>query len=361
MRTIFKSIIAVIVVLFVVTSCQSTDKLIQNKQYDLALDALVKQSSYRKATDKMLHSLSEAYHTANQMDHERIKTLKNNDQPESCIELYDRYTAIEARQNLIKQLPETVLKQINFVPLDLKLQLAESKIKVQRYLFAKAGELQRSGNKSDAKSAYIFLIKLKTMNPVYPEIDKLIRQALILSASTILLAFENDSPIALSQEVVNGILNFTAEELVQSDISFFLNREDNKQYDYLFVIRLNSIKISPERTESRIFTERKDMDGKMLEEAVVNEVTMSKSCEMKAFVDIREPMDNILIFSTPVNAVSNFTYSFSTVKGDKHAISDQTAINVNRRPIPFPADDLLVVDAAKQLNLLTKQVIFIKK
>jgi hypothetical protein len=339
-------------------SCQSTDKLIQNKQYDEALEQLVEKSMTKKPGETTIQSLSKAYHSANQMDHERIQSLKTGGQPEAVVEIYEKYTSIDARQSRMKQLPEDVQNQINFVPLDLKTQLTESGIKAQRYLYAKSAGLQKTGNKSDAKDAYSLLIKLKTINPAYPEINTLLRQALFNSSSNVLLKFENNTAIMLSQNTVSRIMNFSAEEIPLTSVKISLTKEENTVYDYTFLVRLIAVQVSPERTESRTFTEKKDIQGKIIQEAIVNEFNMSKSCEMKVVVDVFGSDPKSVILSTPVNATSNFNYSYATAKGDLSAISERTNELLRNRTIPFPANELLVLDASRQLNLLLKQVIF---
>lgn len=361
MKTILTNLIAICMVVLILTHCQSTDKLIENKLYDRAIEQLVQKVSSGKTDDKTLRSLSEAYHAANQLDHDRIQFLRKSGQPESCIELFERYSAIDARQNLVKQLPETVLKQMNIVPLDLKPQIAEYNIKSQRYLFAKAGELQKTGVKKDAKTAYDLLVKLKTMNPTYPGIDDLLRQAILNSASNILITIKNNTPIYLSKEEIHRMLNFSKEELQQPNTIYYLDNEENIVYDYIFVIRLKSIVVSPERTANRTYTEKKQIGDKPMQTAIVNEVNMSKSCEMKASVDIVETVENEMILTTPVNVVSNFNYTYASVKGEIQAVSEQTEMNLNRSAIPFPSDILLVQDASKRLNLLIKKVVFKSK
>lgn len=345
-------------ILLMLISCQSTDKLIQNKQYDEALEQLVEKSMAKKPGETTIQSLSKAYHSANQIDHDRIQSLKISGQPEAVVEIYEKYNAIESRQNLIKQLPEDIQNKINFVPLDLKTQLSESSIKAQRYLFAKAAGLQKTGNKPDAKEAYNLLTKLKTINPAYPEINMLLRQALFNSSSNVLLKFENNTAITLSQNTVSRIMNFSAGEIPLSNVKVSVTKEENIVYDYTFLVRLTSIHVSPERTESRTFTEKKDIQGKTLQEAIVNEFNMSKSCEMKAVVDVFGSDSKSAILSTPVNATSNFTYSYATAKGDLTAISERTNELLRNKPIPFPANELLIPDASRQLNILLKQVIF---
>jgi hypothetical protein len=358
MRILMKKIAFVSIVFVMLISCKSTDKLIQNKQYDEEIEQLVEKLTTKKPNEKTIQSLTNFYHSANQMDHERIQSLKASGQPEAIVVIYEKYSAMEYRQNLIKRLPENLQNQINFVPLDLQSQLSESKVKAQRYLYAKSAGLQKTGSKPDAKVAYNLLIKLKRINPTYPEIDVLLRQALFNSATNVLLKFENNTGITLSQNTVNRIMYFSLEELPSPTVTISSTKEENIAYDYTFLVRLDAINVSPERTESRTFTEKKDIQGKILQEVIVNEYNMSKSCEMKAIIAVFEPTTKNAILSTPVNATSNFSYSYATAKGDHSALSERTKELVRNNKITFPATELLVLDASKQLNILVKQVIY---
>ena len=47
---------------------------------------------------------------------------------------------------------------------------------------------------------------------------------------------------------------------------------------------------------------------------------------------------------------SNFNYTYTTVEGSQEACSEQTLENLKHQIIPFPTDESLLLDAAKELN-----------
>jgi len=355
MKTFTSKMMTVWLSIILVTACQSTDKLIQNGQYDLALTQLTKKMGSQQKNAKSIRRLSQAFHAANQADHDSIQLLKTAGKPEVWVEIFDRLKAIDARQNLIRTLPDTIQKQIHFVPLNLVNPIAESSVKAQRYLAAKADERKKNGNISDSRSVCNLLLKLKEINPTYPAIDSMLRAAILQNATQILLVLHQQTPQKLAPEVINNILRFDAGELNSPTGHFYLNKEANKLYDYIFVIQLDVIHVSPNRTESRTFTEENKSENA---KAIVNEILMSKNCEIKGRIDMMDAQNNTILFSTPVQAISNFNFTYSTVTGDIRALSKQTASTLNRRAIRFPIDELLVLDASKQLNILVKQVIF---
>lgn len=68
--------------IIVLSSCSSPARMIKNQQYDRAIEKLTRNMRKGKTNDKEISWLKQAYHTANQLDHDRIMLLKRSGQPD---------------------------------------------------------------------------------------------------------------------------------------------------------------------------------------------------------------------------------------------------------------------------------------
>jgi hypothetical protein len=158
-------------------------------------------------------------------------------------------------------------------------------------------------------------------------------------------------------------------------VQYDLYAVDGKNYDFTVWITLKGIRVSPEQVESRSFTETReiqdgtkpkrdddgnivlDEEGKVVEvpnyrtvSAIVYETLLNKSALLEGSVDYMRNYDNSIVFTIPISANNNFSYAYASVNGDLKAISKETRQMMQNKPIPFPPDGLMVLEAARALN-----------
>ncbi len=354
--------------LIFIISCKSTDKLIENKQYDDVITIEVDKISSGKVDEKSVKLLAQAFHSANQMDHEHILQLKASGQPDIWLEIYNKYCLMNKRQNIVNQLPDAVKNQIGFVKFDFDHLMVESNLNAQRYLVAKAHELQKSGNKTDAAIAYELLVKLKTLNPNFPNIDAMLRQAMLTGMTNVLLTFEDKSGLNLPENVVSQLMNFIQTDFGNSKIHYALMDEQDVQFENTFLIQVNHVTVSPERSEKSTFTEQTNLNAVETHQRtnsgsletpglIVNEIVMTKSCEISGKIDFINNTSHEVEFSIPIRATSNFKYEYATLSGDLNAASGRSLSLSKNKPILYPTKEMMILDGAKQFNILVKQLI----
>lgn len=372
----------VIILLLAVVSCSSPSRLIKNERYDEAIEKVSRKIRGGKIKAADVTVLEQAYHTANQSDHDHIRLLRASENPEIWPEVFSLYEAMNNRQAKVKTLPTEVKNAINFVPIDLIPEINDAKTKAQRYLFVKADALLKTGNKADARQAFIVLNDLKRLSHDYPQIDQLMREALLKATNQVLILFDNQTGMPVPAEFEQELFNFSMKEFDGEFVRYDLIEQKNVAYDYTIYATLKQIIVSPERMENRRFTEQKEIEdgkqpkrdengnvmldstGKVIEvvryrvvEALVNESILLKNALLKGSVDFVDNAASRTIHTTPMEAASNFTYSFAVVNGDLKACTPETLEMMRRGPVPFPPDGMLVMDAAKQLNHLLRKII----
>lgn len=366
------SILMLVMLLF---GCASPSRLVKNQEYDQAVEKLSKALRTGTPKEKHVKLLSQAYHAANQRDHDRIMLLRQSGQPDIWSDIHFRYLAMNHRQDLIKGLPETVKQGISFRPIDYGADIAESRNKASAYLYARSEQLLKSNDRADARKAYDLLIELTQINRNYRDTEMLLRKALLQGTNQVLLAFDNQTGLPLPEGFTDNLMAFNPADFRDEFVQYDLYAVDGKNYDFTVWITLKNIRVSPEQVESRSFTETReiqdgtkpkrdeegniilDEDGKVVEvpnyrtiSAVVHETLLNKSALLEGSVDYMRNYDNSILYTIPISANNNFSYAYAVVNGDLKAISKETRQMMQNKPIPFPPDGLMVLEAAKALN-----------
>lgn len=353
-------------------SCSSPARMIKNQQYDRAIEKLARNMRKGKTNDKEISWLKQAYHTANQLDHDRIILLKKSGQPDVWPEVYLLYEAMYKRQQLIKSIPLSFQQRINFKALPLEDEMTAAKSGAQSYLYASAVKLLESNSRTDARKAYDQLLQLSKYGS-YRDMDQLMRKALLQGTNQVLIRFSNDTKLPLPDDFESKVMSFNPDEV--EFVQYDLRPVQGKDYDYTINVRVKEIIGSPEKIETRSFTEKAKVEsgtkplrddqgnivldslGKVIEvpdyktvEALVHETVMGKSLMVNGQVEYVNMLTNSRELTTPITTSMHFRHAYAVVHGDLRAITDETRAMMGNRAIPFPSDWMMLRDATDPLR-----------
>ena len=333
-------------------SCNTTKKLYEAKEYDqVIMKTAPKICSGRLRSDEIFW-VANAYHEANQADHERIQQLKSTGSPDVWPEIHERYLSMKGREDALSCFPKALQQEIHYQPLNLDDELTASGNKAEAYLSAKIKQLVETGEPSNIQEAKKLLCSLMRINPDSPHIGEyrlmaMLRQTALLEAD---LNY-NDRRRPLPEGIDEAIMHFDETELAQ----FHLNK-DNPLISTM-VVRLTDFTVTPNHDETATFKETHD--GLT---ATVTDHVLSKSATVKAdLVFYYEDPENVTgetwntFVIRDLAATSLFQYSYTTVEGPQEACSAQTLERMKQQPLPFPTDVSILRDAALKLNDLIAQ------
>ena len=325
-------------------SCNTTKKLYENQEYDQVIQKLVPKISSGRYRQSDVEMLAASYHQANQADHVKIQALKASGKPEAWPEIYQRYCAMKGRNDALKGLSPVVKKEMDYGKLQLDEEVVTSRNKAESYLVAKCSVLLDSRTKEDAEEAEKYIVQLRKTNPENSHIQDFRLRALLHSSENILIQFENNYKYLMSDDFEMEVRNFDADELAPSHANFYL-LDQKEKYDLIVTAVLEDVVAMPERTDAVTF---KETNGEKTAE--VTDKTQSKSVTIKghlSYYDVNLGRDR---FAFPFEVTSSFKHDFSTIKGDREACSEETLRKINEKELPFPTEDSMLIDAAKQLN-----------
>jgi len=368
--------------LLLLIACGSPKHLIKNEKYDLAVEKLSRKLRTGKERSQDVLMLKEAYHAANQIDHDRIQLLRKSGKPEIWPEVYILYKTMDIRQQKLRFLSDYVKQTIGFQLIQYDEYILEAQNHAVDYLTASIKQKLQSQSKSDARQALILLNELETIYPDYSELDQLKRQAIMQAVNYVLIQFDNQSKLSVPDEFVQTIMNFSEKDFKETLVSYDLSAQPGLTYDYLIYITLKDIIVSPERIDTRQFTEKReivdgtkpkrdtngnimiDSAGQVIEvpnykqiQAIVKETSMRKNVLIRVSIDYEDNHRHKLIHSIALERPVSFIHNFAKVDGDIRACSKATLELIKHEAIPFPADGAMVADAAHQLHEEIKRVL----
>lgn len=363
-------------------ACNSPTRLIKNEQYDQALERLLRSARAGKADADDLQLLSRAYHTANQIDSDRIQLLKARNEATDWPEIMRLYEQLNFRQSRVKTLSSDQQQAIGFVPMNLDYLIADARREARQQLLESATNLLNTGKKQEARLAHGQLTELLKLSPNDPEVRRLMQRAEQQGTSQVLVLFENRTGVQTPDEFAEVIMNMSAANLYQPWLSYNFEEQRGTNYDYVVYAFVRGIAVSPELVNQTRTTESKEIQdgtqpkrdqngnivldsaGKVVEvpryrkvEAFVNQTLLDKRVKLTGAFDIVRTSDTKTLRSIPFETESVFIYTYGTINGDLRAASTQSLEMMRRGPAPFPPDGIMIMEAAQKVNPLLRNAL----
>lgn len=376
-----KNILLILTAIFI-TSCASSEKLLQEGHYNKSIEKAVKKLSHNPNDSKEINVLKKAFKLANQNDHNAIIQLKHINTPQVWPEIYQHYKNLNNRQNKIERLPNSVLAKMRFAPQNYIFQMTNARKKAAEYYHNSAIQLLDSGNKYNARKAYNLLLKEKQLIPQTPGLDQLINRAWTMGTTFVLFEVQDKSSTVLPKNFEQEILQINLNNLDSQWLEFDNYPVKNRNYQYQILLTLNQIHVSPEVINTEVFTEKKrvqdgwkyelDKKGNVKKDSLgndikiknfkwircrVKQINMHKEASVDGIISIYNISSGRFIKSQPLGSLFIFNYNYAIARGNLNALSPKTRELVARGPAPFPSNLQMIYDNAKILKQKAKYFI----
>ncbi|MDP2724505.1 MAG: hypothetical protein Q8O72_17275 [Bacteroidales bacterium] len=377
-----RSLLLLLTVSFLMSSCVSSSKHLQKGDYDSAIDKAVKTLMKKPDKTAEIEVLVKAFNLANNQDNEQIKQLKLTGQPDIFDQVVVLYQHLQYRQEKVERLPDNILKKVGFQHVDYSNAIVESKNKAAEFLNAHATSLMANGNKPDARQAYYEFLKVKEYFPNYDQIDRKINAAAQRGTNNIIFYIKNDSRTMLPQDFESELLKISLKQLNQQWLNFDTWEDENIQYDYSIYLTLRNIQTSPDLVKEVNYKEELKVEdgfdyvldghGNVMKDTLGNDIKvprtkiivcyitetqMNKSATVGGTLDFYDNRTGQMVRTFPVSSEFAFHYRFATANGDFMALKKETRQIVELRPVPFPTDLQIIFDTNEDLKSKTKNMI----
>ncbi|HMQ50434.1 MAG TPA: hypothetical protein PKA00_23585 [Saprospiraceae bacterium] len=372
-----------------VVSCSSPQKLVDQGNYDTAIQLAVKKLSGKKvAKEKYVQALEEAFNKANNRDLREAERLKREGRPENWPKINEHYQRIRSRQNKVAPLlplADQFGVQANFRFIQVDELEFESREKSAEYHYVKAKQLlldAQDGDKLAARQAYDELNAIDQYFRDYKEKGSLKQKAQDLGVVHTLIKVENRSgafmPAGLDREIrlinVNDLNSFWEKYYTQS--------ASGVDYDYEAILNIINMDVGPSLVQEREFEESRevedgweyvlDKNGNVSKDSLGNDIKVPKKVVVKAWVlethqtkvatltgrlEIYDTKNRNTVRTSTLTADAVFENYAATFRGDKRALSTNTKNRLGNRPLPFPSDEALLFQAAERVKPIFKEQI----
>jgi len=362
-----KTFLPIIFMLSLILGCKSPSKLVEQGDYDKAIERSIKKMLKGNAKDDDKLMLDKAYKLANKEDKDAIKLLKVEGNPENWENIYYRYNRLDNRQRQVaKVLPFQIKgKSCAYEQVDYSSLIVEAKTKAADYYYAHGQKLMQLGTKQGFRSAYADFNKAKNYREsAFPDIYDLIEEARYRGTSHVLVEASNYTNINFSDDYYADLMSFDQSVYDEFWINYYQERNENDvNFDYIINIELEKTIFSPERIESReIVREKRIRDGFIYEfdgrgnvkkDSIGNDIKkprykfircrliqrfQSKEVTVEARVKYLQESPRQILKSELVSGSSVFEHVTARAVGDIKALLPEDLELLNNQPIPFPDD-----------------------
>ena len=373
--------------LFLISSCRSPQKMVESGDYDRAIEyAVQKLEGKSKKKEKFVHALEEGFRKATRRDMRDIAALKNDGAAHSWQKIYSIYRDIELRQELVEPLLPLIGKAgyhatFKFVKVDEPIK--EAKHRSSEYYYSKGEDYlkdARLGDKNAARKAYNAFNKINQFYPDFRNKEKLTLEARHLGTTRYLFKMANDARVTLPTSFEQELLRISVRDMNSVWNEFDMKPVEGVIYDYDILMRLTNIEVSPEILKERAYVDHKEIEdgfeyvldnnGNVLKDTSGNDVTVPRKVFIYANVievyqnkfarvggrlEVFDRDNKSLIDTRPITVETIFENYASTFTGDRRALSRDSKNRLGNSPQPFPHDDDLLLEAAERLKPIVKE------
>lgn len=370
-----------LILCFIFSACTSSKKLLEKGRYDEAIEKSVKALRKDPGDSNELGVLKEAYSKANTYDLDQISFLENEGRDENWVEIYNLYTALDARQDWIKSLPSQLLHQFDLKNYDQ--QLIASKENAAEVSYQKGIEYLERGDKQSARLAYGEFERVNYIYRDYKEVSRLMSEAHFNGTINVLFTVENNSEVLLPRDFDYELKKVSLKEINDLWTNYDTYADTVLNYDYYIVLDLKEIRISPESIDRNTYTETGeiqdgmkyvlDENGNVKKDSLGNDIRVPNMITVSAEVTesrhhkhgyVSGSLDYIdlntdqLIKTEDISVEAVFEHFSATASGNEEILSDATMKKLRSRPVPFPTDEDMLMDAASLLKDQSKAIVY---
>lgn len=361
--------------------CVSSKKLLEKGEYDKAIAKSASILRKNPNDGKEFQILKEAYRKANRFNKERIQFLKKENRSENSYEIYRLYSLLNRRQQIVESLPAKLQDQFTHINYDD--DIIQSKKAAAENFYQQGRKDLNRGGRENARLAYSQFVQVTKIYSNYRNVNQLMNEAHLAGTTHILFRINNQSNVHLPKEIENDIHNLSLTDLNSFWMNYDTYPDSLVRYNYYVELNIKKIHVSPEVIEKKFYSKvRKiqdgmkyvlDSKGNVKRDSSGNDIKVPRmiyvTANLKETIQHEEAFiggsldyvnlsDNQLVKTEPLSASSVFEHRSAAVRGDKRALSEKNRRLIRSRPVPFPSNEAMLSDAARNLKKETKNVIF---
>ena len=383
---IFKNTFFVFITSLVLFGCSAAQMHLKNGNYQAAIEVGARKMSRNpKKADKTILAIERAFKIEKSRILDKVNQLKLEGNPENWVSIYNLYRQLDQYQRILKPvLPMFIRKEFRNAAIELiniDQELADTKMKAAEFLYVEADRLLATNNKINAREAYGRFKEVKKLYSNFRDVNTKITDAYNKGQNHILIHYTNDTRLIIPQEFMNNLKRYNPQDLNSDWVKYHLNKSDVTNYDFAIEVHINNVDIGPEQIRETYYEDTKkvqdgfqyvlDGKGNVAKDTLGNDIKEPKYVTVKALVIQTEQTKVGILSGNVVYKKANkqtfksypfredlvFKNFFGKMKGDLRALSQESNQLLQGRPLAFPTDMQMVMDASELIKEKTFNII----
>jgi len=357
-----------LLILFLLASCASKKKLMVEQRYDEVIDRCVKSLIKDPGNEDAARQLDQAYRLANERDISRAKYLRQEGNPDTWDEMLGLYSSLKIRQEKVRAVLPLHFngKSVEYTYTDYDAEMIEAKHKAADYYYNNGKKMMEQNTKEGCREAYYQFKRARDYSGgSYSDLDQLILQSHDKGISRALIEIDNQTQIKLPPDFISNVLSFNTNNLNSEWVQYYITDKDQRViFDYLVLINLQTITISPDQVSEKDQQVKKDVDdgfyyaldarGNVMKDTAGNDIKIKKTKTLTCtFIEtLQQKTVNLkgeveftslnpekrLLKKEAIGAESRFSYSSARAVGDQEALSADQLKMIQNKQVAFPTD-----------------------
>lgn len=381
-----KKLIYYSLVLVLMGSCSLANQYLKNGNYQAAIEVGAKKMMQNpKKADKTILAIERAFKIEKSRIVDKINQLKVDGSPENWVSIYNLYRQLDQYQRSLKPvLPMFIKKEFRNADIELiniDQELADTKIKAAEFLYLEADRMLNLNTKIGAREAYGRFKKVKELQSNFRDVDLKLREAYAQGQNNILVNYTNGSQLIIPQEFMTNLSRYNVKDLDTEWTKYFFDQNAVSKFDYAIEVRVENVNIGPEQIRESQYEdiakiqdgEQYVLDGKgnVAKDTLGNDITEPRYIDARALITKTEQtkvgsLSGVVeykdaskrTFQTfPFREDLVFQNFFAVMQGDQRALSQASQQLLGGRPLPFPTDIQMVMDASELIKSSTFNII----
>lgn len=375
-----KPLLTFLTVVLLLIGCKSSSKQLERGDYDAALQKSAKKIKKNPSkNDDEVWVFNDAYNMARNRDNDAIARLKKKGDPALWGEIYRHYLKLDKHQNLAISMPPVGIEftEVNYTP-----DINNAKAKAAEYAYAKGELLLKIDNRFEARKAHSRFLEVKTYDQYYKDVDNKLAEAKFKGTTNVYFKIVDNSQVVAPIGLIEEVQRINMDELNDTWKSYDTYVDENKTYHYSIFLNLNLIDVSPEEVKENNYAESKEVEdgfdyvldasGNVQKDTSGNDIKVTryktitcrvkeihqfKSARISGTIDYLDNDNNKLLKSEPITSDTKFEHHSITANGNLNALNPKTRSRLGTEPLPFPADEPLILQAGEVLKQMTKDIV----
>ncbi len=374
-----RKIIPVFIVISFLVSCASSSKELATGDYDAALKKSAKKIQRNPGKFEEVEIFNDAYRMANKRDNAEINQLKQQGDPANWGKIYRLYLNLKKHQDLALSLPPV---GVEFKEVDYTSELNVAKTNAAEYAYAKGNELMAKSDRMEARKAYDYYRESKSYINDFKDIDQKIAEAKKAGVTNIFFRIEDNAEMLVPQKMMQEIQNIDVNDLDKGWVNYDSYIDTTILYHYSVILSVKLIEVTPDQLNKQTTVEQRevedgfdyvlDANGNVTKDSLGNDIKIpryktiqcsvtryhqSKVARITGDIEYYDNATDKLLKKEPITSESIFENRYALPLGNIDALSEATKQELNTKPLPYPHEEEITIQAGEVMKAMAKEIL----